>query len=166
MLKNLSLIVAMNQDRVIGVNNQLPWHIPEDLAYFKTVTLSKTIIMGRKTFESIGRILPNRQHIILTRDKSYKIQGAEVVSNLEAALKLIKHEDEAFIIGGAEIFNQTVKLVNKLYITIVDIKINHANAYFPTINYNQFNLIKQNDIISATGIKCSFRIYNRCMGLE
>lgn len=161
MLKNLSLIVAMNQDRVIGVNNQLPWHIPEDLAYFKDITSGKTIIMGRKTFESIGRILPNRRHVILTRDKNYQVKGAEVVSSLATALELIVHEGEAFIIGGEELFNQTVNLVNKLYITIVDIKVNNATVYFPLLDYAQFNLVKQENITSASKVSCSFRAYVR-----
>ena len=151
----------MNKDRVIGVNNQLPWHIPEDLAYFKKVTLGKPIIMGRKTFESKGRVLPGRKNIIITRNGSWSHAGVEVVSSIDEALGLVDSEDEVCIIGGGEVFKQTLAIANCLHATIVDVNVENPNAFFPEIEANQWKIVNCQEIIAKNGIKCSFNEYIR-----
>ncbi len=151
----------MNKDRVIGVNNQLPWHIPEDLAYFKKTTLGKPIIMGRKTFESIGRVLPGRKNIVITRNTCWSHVGVEVVSSIDEALTLVESQDEVCIIGGGEVFKQTLAIASCLHITIVDIAVDNPNAFFPEIEANQWQRVSHQEIIAKNGIKCSFNEYIR-----
>lgn len=115
----LSLIVAMTEDRVIGKDNKLPWHISEDLKRFKKITMGHPIIMGRKTFESIGRPLPGRKNIVLTKDATFKKEGVEVVHSLDEALSLCDGEEEAFIIGGASIYAQSLGRVSRIYLTLI-----------------------------------------------
>src|SRR3954452_17677324 len=104
----ISFVVAMDENRVIGKNNQLPWHLPEDLKFFKRVTMGHPIAMGRKTHESIGRPLPGRENIIITRNKDYTSEGCTVFHSVKDFVKYSRHiEDEIFVIGGAEIFNET-----------------------------------------------------------
>ena len=112
----ISLIVAIAKNGVIGCEGKMPWHIPEDLRYFKRLTTGHTVIMGRKTFESLGRPLPNRTNVVVTRQKDYRPEGVEVVHSLEEAVA--KHPD-AFVIGGAEIYRQALPLADELYITKV-----------------------------------------------
>ena len=108
----VSLIVAMDKNNLIGGDNKLLWHIPEDLKYFKKVTMGKTIIMGRKTYDSIGRALPGRTNVIISRDKSLEIEGCEVFNDVNEA---IKEYPEAVIIGGANIYGQVIDQVDKMY---------------------------------------------------
>lgn len=112
----LSFIVAMDENNVIGKDNDLPWYLPNDLKYFKKMTSGHTIIMGRKTFESIGRPLPNRKNIVLTRDQQYKAEGCTVIHSVDE-LESYLHEDEVFLIGGAELFKTTLPKADRLYIT-------------------------------------------------
>ena len=107
----------MSKNRVIGDSNTLIWHLPEDLKRFRQLTTGNTIVMGRKTYESIGKPLPNRRSIIITRDPDYKVEGCEVVNSLEEALLL--SNNDCFIIGGGEIYNQSIKLADKIYLTMV-----------------------------------------------
>lgn len=138
----LSLIVAIATDNVIGKNNKLIWHISDDLKRFKQITSGKKMIMGRKTFESLPGVLPNREHIILTRDKNYTVDSNQVTIEYDfdsILKKYLNSEDEVFIIGGAEIYKQFLPYCNKLYLT----KINHSfdgDTYFPEINYADFNI--------------------------
>lgn len=124
-MKNLnpriSAIVAMSENRVIGNANRLPWHLPADLKHFKQITTGHPIIMGRKTFESIGKPLPNRTNIVISRDQHFKPQMTIVVSSIEEAIKEAAKStnDEIFIIGGAQIFEQSLALVNRIYLTII-----------------------------------------------
>lgn len=134
----ISLIVAMSQNKVIGSNNAMPWHIPGELARFKRITTGHAIIMGRKTFESIGRVLPNRTNIIITRDSEYKVEGALIVNSLDEALRQAKEADgseELFIIGGGEIFKQAMPIADKLYLTLVHKDVD-GDTYFP--DYSMF----------------------------
>ncbi len=126
------LIVALSENRVIGKDNALPWHIPEDLQHFKEVTLGHPVIMGRKTFESIGRLLPKRMNIIVTRDASYKVEGATTVNSLVQAVEIAKNydKDEVFVIGGGQIFEQAMKLADRLYLTVVHQEI-EGDVLFP-----------------------------------
>ncbi|GLU55897.1 dihydrofolate reductase [Dyadobacter frigoris] len=120
----LSIIVAVSENGVIGLNNQLIWRLPDDLKRFKKLTLGHPMIMGRKTFESIGKPLPGRQSIVITRDKNFSFEGTIVVHSLDDAIEEAKKTgtDEAFVIGGGDIYNQVQKISNKLYITEVDTK--------------------------------------------
>lgn len=130
MTASLSIIAAMDQNRLIGTQNTLPWHMPADLAFFKKTTLGKPILMGRKTYQSIGRPLPGRRNIIITRNPDFEAEGCECCSSVEQALQLIDDAPEAMLIGGASLYEQTLDLAEKLYIT----EIHHqfeGDAWFP-----------------------------------
>lgn len=141
-MPSISAIVAMSQNRVIGINNQLPWHLPADLKHFKEITTGHPIIMGRKTFESIGKPLPNRTNIIVTRKKDYVAAGCIVVSSIEAAIRVasIIDSSEIFIIGGAEIFMVSLSIINRLYLTIIHDEIK-GDVYFPELDSQQWREI-------------------------
>ena len=131
----ITIIAAIGANNELGKDNDLIWYLPADLKRFKKVTTGHTIIMGRNTFESIGKPLPNRRSIIITRNTSYKKEGCEVVHSLENAIKLIKDQDNAFIIGGAQIYHEAIEknLVDQLDITEVHQDFN-ADVYFPSID--------------------------------
>ena len=134
MKPKISIIVATGRNREIGAKNKLLWKIPEELKRFKEITTGHPIIMGRKTFESIGRILPNRTNIIITRDSSYLAEGGVVTHSLEEAIKKGQESEggeEVFIIGGAQIFEQGLDLADKLYVTLVDAEFPEADSFFP-----------------------------------
>ena len=114
----IKIIVAISKNRVIGDSNKLIWHLPADLKRFKEVTTGHPIVMGRKTYESIGRPLPNRRNIIITRDENYEVDGCEVVNSIEEALLLTN--SDCFIIGGGEIYKQTLHIATQIYLTQVD----------------------------------------------
>ena len=120
MTTSLSIIAAMDKNRLIGDNNSLPWHLPADLAFFKRTTLGKPILMGRKTYESIGKPLPGRRNIIISREPAYHAPGCDTVNSIQAALKLVEDEPEAMLIGGASLYQQTLELAETLYITEID----------------------------------------------
>lgn len=141
----ISIIVAISLNNAIGRNNQLLWHIPEDLKYFKKVTSGHTIIMGRKTWESIGRPLPNRRNIVVSRTHK-TIEGAEVYSSLEDALKTASTEGEVFIIGGGQIYKQALPMANKLYLTIMNQTIEDADTFFPEIDFSQWEEIENESL--------------------
>ncbi len=126
----VSLIVAMTRERVMGVDNTLPWHLPEDLKRFKAITLGHPIIMGRKTYDSIGRVLPKRQNIIVSRNQELRIEGADVVGSLKEAFAIAKAKDEVFVIGGAQLFVEALPLADRLYLTLIDQPI-AGDTYFP-----------------------------------
>jgi dihydrofolate reductase len=126
----INIIVAMSKNRVIGNDNTLIWHLPEDLKRFKQLTTGNTIVMGRKTYESIGRPLPNRRSIIITRDTNYKVDGCEVVNSLEEALEL--SNNNCFIIGGGEIYRQAMDKADRIYLTRIN-KEFEGDTTFPEI---------------------------------
>jgi dihydrofolate reductase len=131
-MKHLTLIVAMDAQRGIGVDNKLPWHLPEDLAHFKRLTSGHPIVMGRKTFDSIGRALPNRRNIVITRNPDWRHDGVEAASSLAAAIALVEGAP-AFLIGGAQIFNEALPLAERMIIT----EIAHTYAcdtFFPAFD--------------------------------
>ena len=134
---SVSAIVAMSENKVIGRDGKLPWEIPEDLQFFRLMTNGHVMIMGRKTYEAIGRPLPNRTSIIITRNEDYKVKGCIVVSTLDEAMAIAKakEKDEIFIIGGGEIFKLAMPIVDKLYLTLVKATI-AGDAYFP--DYSEF----------------------------
>jgi dihydrofolate reductase len=126
----IKIIVAMSKNRVIGDSNTLIWHLPEDLKRFKQLTTGNTIVMGRKTYESIGKPLPNRRSIIITRDTDYSVEGCEVVNSLEEALLL--SNSDCFIIGGGEIYRQSIDITDKIYLTLIN-KGFEGDTSFPEI---------------------------------
>jgi dihydrofolate reductase len=130
---HISLIAAMDRNRVIGRDAGMPWHLPADLAHFKKTTLGKPIIMGRKTFESIGRALPGRQNIVISRQAGLEMPGCERVVSLESALSSAKGR-EAMIIGGGEIYALAMPVASQLYITEVDTLIEDGEVWFPVID--------------------------------
>lgn len=113
----ISIIVAMAKNRVIGANNQLPWHLSADLKRFKALTMGHHIIMGRKTWESFGRLLPGRRHVIVSRQPGYSVAGAQVVHSLDAAIAACTGDDEIFVIGGGEIYRQALPVTDRIYLT-------------------------------------------------
>lgn len=136
----LSIIVAVAENNIIGGDNKLLWHISEDLKRFRTLTTNHTIIMGRKTFESLPKVLPNRHHVILTNDKNYSVNSEDVtiVHTLDEILnKYSNSEEEAFIIGGGQIYNLLMPHCNKIYLTKVN-KSFEGDTYFPNINLSDF----------------------------
>lgn len=116
----LSIIVAASRNGVIGAGGKLPWHLPADLKRFKQLTLGHPVIMGRKTFESLGKPLPGRTNIVVTRQEGFQACGAGVAHSLEQALRLCKNEEEVFVIGGAQIYRQALPLADRIYLTRID----------------------------------------------
>jgi dihydrofolate reductase len=129
----LSIIVAMARDRVIGVRNTLPWHLPDDLKHFKTLTMGHHIVMGRKTYESIGRPLPGRTTVIVSRDPSYHVAGCLTAPSIEAALAACGDDPEIFFVGGANLYAQALPRAHRLYITEIDLGV-EGDAHFPAFD--------------------------------
>lgn len=140
----ISAIVAMSDNRVMGKDNQLPWHLPADLKHFKQVTMGKPIIMGRKTFESIGKALPGRKNIIITRNRDYTAKDCLVFMSLESALAALSNEEEIFIIGGAELFKATLPRIQRLYLTIIHENID-GDVFFPELNMKEWKEVQRQD---------------------
>ena len=159
-MKALSLIVAFAKNNVIGYNNTLPWHLPEDLKHFKALTMGHHIIMGRKTYESLSRLLPGRTTVIVTRNKSYKVEGALISHSLDAAIGLCKDDTEPFLIGGAELYKIGLKHASKLYVTQVHAEF-AGDAFFADIDPNLWNLIEKKDHVAISGLEYSDLIYLR-----
>lgn len=133
---NISIIAAIGKNRELGIDNKLIWDIPSDLKFFRKTTSGHTVLMGRKTYQSIGRPLPNRRNIVITRDKNLKIDGVEIYNDIETALKNIN--EDLFIIGGENIYSQFIDKANKLYLTEIEEEFD-ADTYFPYFNKNDFN---------------------------
>lgn len=159
-MRNLSIIVALANNRVIGLNNTLPWHLPEDLKRFKALTMGHHIIMGRKTYESLGRLLPGRTTVIVTRNPQYHIDGAQIAHSLEAALDMASGDAEPFLIGGAELYKTGLPLANKLYLTEV-----HADfvgdAHLSEIEMAEWVETARSTHTSQNGLAYSYVEYQR-----
>jgi dihydrofolate reductase len=140
----ISCIVAMAHDRVIGKDNDIPWYLPADLQHFKKITLNHHIIMGRNCYNSIGKPLPKRTNIIVTRDAYFISSNCIIARSITEALQVAHAhgEEEVFIIGGGQIYEQTEELWDKLYITEVDLKVD-GDIYFPEVDYSQWNLLTE-----------------------
>jgi dihydrofolate reductase len=136
---SISFIVAMDTRQAIGLNNQLPWRLPADLAYFKRITLNHTVLMGRKTYESMGKPLPNRTNVILTQNRDYIAAGCIIVHSVEEAFERFKDE-ELFVIGGAEIFRLFMPFVDRMYITRIENEF-AADTYFPAFLADDWQLL-------------------------
>ena len=131
----VSLIVAMARNRVIGINNTLPWYLPADLKHFKTLTMGHHIVMGRKTYESIGKPLPGRTSVVVTRNVDYSMPGVIVQHSLAAAITACGNDDEIFVIGGAEIFRQAMDIADRIYLTEIDADIS-GDTHFTQCDLN------------------------------
>lgn len=152
----ISIIVAIATNGVIGGDNKLLWHISEDLKNFKRITLGHPMIMGRKTFESFPKALPNRQNIVITRNPAYTANGADVVLSLDEALKIASPKDEIFIIGGGDIYRQAMPLADKLYITHVDLS-PQGDTTFPDISSDEWR-----EVLREPHQGYTFTEYLRC----
>lgn len=144
----ISLIVAIAQNSVIGKNNTLPWHLPEDLKRFKTLTMGHHIIMGRKTYESLGRLLPGRTTVIVTRNQNYLVAGALIAYSLADAVAQCAGDDEVFVIGGAELYQQALLMADKLYLTKIAADFD-GDAFFPDINLGQWQQVYDSGELSS-----------------
>ena len=138
----ITLIAAAAQNNALGKNNDLLWHLPDDFKRFKQLTTEHYIVMGRKTFESFPKPLPNRTHIIITRQNDYLVEGCMVVNSLQEAIKKSPKNEEVFIIGGGEIYNQSIEIADKIELTRVH-EIFDADAFFPEIDLNVWKLTQE-----------------------
>ena len=151
---HLSIIVAVAENDVVGRNNALPWYIPDDLKYFKKTTMGKPVVMGRKTFESIGRPLPGRTNIVVTRNRAWTAEGVRAVASLNDALDLageialIDGRDELMVIGGAQIYRAAIPLADRLYITEVH-SVVCGDAIFPTVDWSQWREISRENHLAV-----------------
>jgi len=142
-MKTLSLIVAMDDHGLIGRGGQLPWRLPEDLKFFRRMTLGKTVLMGRKTWDSLGKALPGRQNWVLSRDPAFQPEGARVFDDLDDALRA--HEDgELMVIGGAALFEATLPLARRIYLTQVHARLD-GDTWFPTTEFPEFREAERAD---------------------
>jgi dihydrofolate reductase len=148
--RRVSLVVAMDRQRVIGHQGKLPWHLPEDLKRFKALTMGHSIILGRKTHESIGRLLPGRRSVIVTRQKDYLVPGALVVHSVDDALAACAREDEAFVIGGAEIYRQALPSADRIYLTEVQER-HPGDTWFPEIDAGDWREAGREQLAPASG---------------
>lgn len=157
-MTSLSLIVAIAQNNVIGINNTLPWHLPEDLKRFRALTMGHHIIMGRRTYESLGRLLPGRTTVIVTRNSDYVVEGAIVVHSLNDAISACGDDAEAFLIGGAELYQQGLQYAHKLYMTKVDLDV-VGDAFFPVWDNRVWLEESREHHISENGLVYSYVTY-------
>jgi dihydrofolate reductase len=150
----VSLIVAMAENRVIGRNNQLPWYLPEDLRYFKRVTMGKPVVMGRKTFESIGKPLPGRTNIVVSRNPDFHAEGVRVVKDLMMAravcesFAIVEGIEEVMVIGGAQIYEQALPMADRLYLTEVHAEV-AGDALFPEFDRSQWRELGRQQFLAA-----------------
>ncbi len=133
-MPKISLVAAMAKNRVIGKDNQMPWHLPADLKHFKTVTMGKPVVMGRKTFESIGRPLPGRKNIVISRNAEFVAEGCDLVDSIDAALALVADVKEVMIIGGGFLYSQMIDKADKLYLTFIDLEV-EGDTQFPAFEH-------------------------------
>ena len=157
----ISIIVAMDKNNLIGCKNKIPWHIPSELKRFRSLTMGKPIVMGRKTHESIGRILDGRDNIILSLDDKYSKQGIIIYNNLNKVIEDFSNHEEIIIIGGSEIYKLALPLVKKLYITYV-VGSYSGDTWFPKFNLNQWSLESSEDLeCPKSNITYASKIYSR-----
>lgn len=151
----ISLIVAMATNRAIGLNNEMPWHLSADLKKFKQITMGAPILMGRKTYESIGRLLPGRTNIIISRNSDYQQDGCLVFNSIEQAVASCQQYDEIFVIGGATFYEAMIELADKLYLTEIN-KEFEADTFFPVINRAEWKEVAREDILNDSTVDFSY----------
>lgn len=159
----LSIIVAMSKNRVIGNKGKIPWYLPEDLKRFKQITMGHPIIMGRKTFESIGKPLAGRNNIVITRKRNFSAEGIVTVGSLEEALKKAGEANEAFVIGGAQIYRLALPLADKIYLTLIDQDL-EGDTFFPEVDLKKdFKVIEESRALVSVKNQLPYRfiVYQR-----
>lgn len=158
----VSVIAALARNRVIGIGNRLPWRLPEDLAHFKALTIGRPVLMGRKTFESLGRPLPGRANVVITRNPAYQPVGCFVAGSVSDAIALCGGVEEIFFIGGAELYAQAIPLADRLYLTEVDIEA-AGDAWFPEYDRAAFREIERTACVGERGdaLRFDFVVYER-----
>ncbi|MCB1876560.1 MAG: dihydrofolate reductase [Chromatiales bacterium] len=154
----IALIVAMDDNRLIGASNRLPWRIPADLTHFRKITMGKPILMGRKTFESIGKPLAGRRNIVISRNHSLRIPGAEVAHGLDEAIALVSEQDEVMVIGGAELYRQALPLAQRLYITRIHGEF-EGDTWFPEIPTDLWRLADKKEHGADPRNPCRYGFY-------
>lgn len=155
----ISLIAAIGRNNVIGKDNSLPWILPEDMKRFKELTFGKPVIMGRKTFESIGKPLPNRKNIILTKERNFKADGCVAVHSVNEAINAAKESKELMVIGGAQIYKEFLPTANKMYLTFIDEDF-EGDAYFPEFDRKEWKEVSR-ETKKADNLKFSFVVLER-----
>jgi len=164
----LSVIVAVAENGVVGVNNALPWYLPDDLKYFKQTTMGKPVVMGRKTYESIGKPLPGRTNIVVTHNQDYQAEGVKVVGSLSEALELaadiavIDGKDELMVIGGAAVYAAAIPMADRLYVTEVHAEVD-GDAYLPAVEWSEWReLTREKHVaVAPNSYDFSFVVYQR-----
>ncbi|TAM97915.1 MAG: dihydrofolate reductase [Chitinophagaceae bacterium] len=160
----ISAITAVSQNNVIGLNNDLPWHLPADMKFFKRTTVGHTVVMGRKTYEAFGKAYPDRTNIVITRQMDYTLPDAAVVHSLEEAVSKAKvsEQEEIFILGGAQIFKQSMPIIGRIYLTRIYENFD-GDAFFPEISQNEWRLVKdeQHEPDEKNKYKYAFQTWER-----
>ena len=151
----LSLVVAMADDRVIGYENALPWRLPADLRHFRNVTMGKPIVMGRRTHESIGRALPGRKNVVLSRDATYRAEGCTVVDSLEAALAHCADAPEVMIIGGADVFAESLPRADRIYLTLLHGRF-PGDTWFPQYEESEWREVERENFPASEDAPCPY----------
>jgi dihydrofolate reductase len=159
-MARINVIAAMAKNRVIGINNTLPWHLPEDLKHFKALTMGHHIIMGRKTYESIGRPLPGRTTVIVTRDPHYRVDGCLTAHSLREAIDLCGGDEEVFFVGGADLYAQALPLADRVYLTEIQAEFD-GDARFPVLEPAHWREVGRDAQVSAGGLAHHFVTYER-----
>ncbi len=161
--RKLCAIVAMGNDRAIGKNGEIPWHLREDLQHFKALTIGHPVIMGRKTWESLPKKpLPGRRNIVVTRNPEYIAEGAEIYPSIEQAISACSSSDTPFIIGGSQIYEASAHLCSDIFVTLVDLSTPDADSYFPELKPEVWNVREEGELLtSANGIAYRFMAYTR-----
>lgn len=159
-MPRLTLIAARARNGVIGINNELPWHLPEDLRHFRQQTTGHTVLMGRKTWESIGRPLPGRRMVVISRQQLDLPEGVTLAASLEEAIARHQADDELFVIGGAQIYAQAMPLADRILLTEIDLE-PEGDAFFPAPPPADWEAVSRQEAVSATGIGHAFVTYQR-----
>ncbi|MEW5893614.1 MAG: dihydrofolate reductase [Pseudomonadota bacterium] len=159
-MARINVIAAMAKNRVIGIANTLPWHLPEDLKHFKALTMGHHIIMGRKTYESIGRPLPGRTTVIVSRDPDYRVEGCLIAHSIDAAIAACGDDPDIFFVGGAELYRQILPRADRLYLTEIQQEY-PGDAYFPAFDSKAWRETARERQVSAAGLAYHFVTYER-----
>ena len=154
----ISLIAAFDKNQAIGKNGDLPWHLSSDLKHFKNITTGNTIVMGRKTFDSIGRALPNRKNIVLTRNLKWQYEGVVTINNVNDIFEICKNDSEIFVIGGAEIYNAFLEIATKMILSYVETEVKDADAFFPKFKSESWKVMDESEIIKEENDDFSYKI--------
>ena len=154
----VTLIAAFDKNQAIGIQGDLPWHLSSDLQNFKKLTTGNTIVMGRKTYDSIGRALPHRKNIVLTRNTTWEKPDVITIHNVNEIYEVCLNEKEVYIIGGAEIYNEFIDIATKMVLSYVDVEINNADAFFPKFELNKWPIINKSKQIKGENDDYSYRI--------